>query len=59
MFWRVQIAAAVVVQLDNCAYTHPYSSVEHHIEVAAEHLAGSMVVVQYDEVIAEQRDWVW
>ena len=59
MFWRVQIAAAVVVQLDNFAYTHPYSSVEHHIGVAAERPAGSMVVVRCDEAIAERCDLVW
>ena len=27
MFWQVQIVAAVVVQLDIFAYTHPYSAV--------------------------------
>ena len=59
MFWRVQIAVAVAVQLDNFAYTHPYSSVEHHIGVAAERPAGSMVVVRCDEAIAERCDLVW
>ena len=58
MFWRVQIAVAVVAQLDNCAYTHP-CSLGHHIEAAAEHLAENMVAVQCDEVIAEEHSWVW